>query len=191
MSTPEVRHTGAGLVAAFSTSSPVASFAAFEGGRLVFADAAPARSAASDACLRMLAASGIPPERFDLWLADLGPGSFTGTRVGVVLAKTLAWSFGKPCGGADAFDLVAPGATVAIPNRKGEWLARIPGEEAKVVPADSLKAVGYAPGLDGETHPLAEGFGPLLSRIEPVAPERLLPGYVVAPSISTPKRATA
>lgn len=178
------------MTAAFSTSSPLASFAAFgDGGELLFEDAAPARGAASEACLRMLLASGIAPAHFDLWLADLGPGSFTGTRVGVVLAKTLAWSYGKPCGGADAFDLIAPGEAVAIPNRKGEWLARLPGRAPEVVPAESLAAIGYAPGLSEEIFPLASDFAGLLDRIERVAPERLLPGYVVAPSISTPKKA--
>ena len=178
------------MIAAFSTSSPRASFAAFDDeGGLVYADDAPARGAASEACLTMLQACGVAPERFDLWLADLGPGSFTGTRVGVVLAKTFAWCYGTPCGGADSFDLIAPDETVAIPNRKGEWLARTPGEEPRVVAADSLAAVGYAPGLAEEVLPLAARFGALLGRIERVTPERLVPRYVVAPSISTPKKA--
>lgn len=178
------------MIAAFSTSSPVASFAVFDSeGGVLFRDERPAQSRAGEACLAMLGASGIDPSAVELWLADLGPGSFTGTRVGVVLAKTLAWTYDRQTGGTSSFDLIDLEVTVAIPNRKGEWLVRVPGEEPKLLPSGEIQAIGYAPGLPSEVHPHAVAFAGLLPRIGRVAPERLLPGYVVPPSISTPKRA--
>ncbi len=178
------------MIVAFSTSSPVASFAAFDSqGGLLAKDARPAQGRASEACLEMLQASGIEPSEVGLWLADLGPGSFTGTRVGVVLAKTFAWTFGRETGGVSSFDLISPERTVALPNRKNEWLVRVPGGEPRLLPAGEIEAIGYAPGLPDEIHPHAANFAPLLESIRPVPPERLLPGYVVPPSISTPKRA--
>lgn len=111
--------------------------------------------------------------------ADVGPGSFTGVRVGVVLAKTIAWTVGGRCYGADAFDLVDPFRPVARPSKKGEWFLRTP--EAGIVrttepPAGSL----------GE--PLAERFADLLPALEPEDPFLFAPHYGSEPSISTPKR---
>ena len=179
----------ASVIVAFSTSSPVASLAVFspEGGE-VWSGRKPAQGRASEAILTMLSESGVELRAVELWLADLGPGSFTGTRVGVVLAKTLAWTHGRECGGASSFDLIALDRTVAIPNRKAEWLVRVPGEAPKLLPAGEIEAIGYAPGLADELHPDATRFAALLSGLERLAPERLVPGYVVPPSISQPKR---
>lgn len=178
------------MIVAFSTSSPVASLAAFDAdGTVRFHGARPAQGRASEALLELLQESGIDPESVGLWLADLGPGSFTGTRVGVVLAKTFAWTYGRETAGAASFDLIDPYAVVALPNRKHEWLVRIPGEPPKLVPAGEIEAVGYAPGLAAERFPDAARFAPLLPDLTRVAPERLVPGYVVPPSISKPKRA--
>jgi len=43
-----------------------------------------------------------------------GPGSFTGLRVGVATAKTIAWSSSRPLVGVSAFETVARGAWSAI-----------------------------------------------------------------------------
>ena len=159
-----------------------------EGGA-IYEGARPSQGRASEACLAMLAESAIEPAEVSLWLADLGPGSFTGTRVGVVLAKTFAWTFDTRAGGLAAFDLIDPHAIVALPNRKNEWLIRIPGEPPKLAEAGSTEGVGYAPGLSEEHFPRAAAFSQWIGKIEPVPPELLVPGYVVPPSISIPKRA--
>lgn len=121
--------------------------------------------------------------------ADVGPGSFIGVRVAVTLAKTLAHSLGRSCLASTAFDLMAPEKPVAIPNRKGEWFVRAPGE------APVLWAEGGSPlpndlvsygGIANDVFPHAGGFAALA--LEPMAPELLLPQYLVPPSISTPKK---
>jgi tRNA threonylcarbamoyladenosine biosynthesis protein TsaB len=43
---------------------------------------------------------------------SLGPGSFTGLRVGVTTAKTLAWALSLPLAGVPTLEAVAAGATV-------------------------------------------------------------------------------
>ncbi|MER3497098.1 MAG: hypothetical protein C4320_10320, partial [Armatimonadota bacterium] len=88
------------MIVAFSTSSALTSVAVFgDTGEVRYIGDRTSPGAASEACLMMLSEAGIAPCKVTLWLADVGPGSFTGTRVGVVLAKTFAWTFGVPCGG--------------------------------------------------------------------------------------------
>jgi tRNA A37 threonylcarbamoyladenosine modification protein TsaB len=123
-----------------------------------------------------------------LFVADLGPGSFTGVRVGVTLAKTFALAHGKQAAGIDAFDLIDPSATVVVPNKRGEWFLRYPGSGPKLVDALPSEAlVGYGTGLDTQTFPDASRFAMLLSCLEVIPPERLVPAYLVEPSISVPK----
>jgi tRNA threonylcarbamoyladenosine biosynthesis protein TsaB len=182
------------VIVGFSTSARVASVAIFAPeGRLLWSGREDAPQAASGACLRLLAVglqeTGLELRDASLFVADLGPGSFTGVRVGVTLAKTLAYALGAKAGGADAFDLVDPSKTVVLPNKKGEWFVRKPGQPVQRVstlPAEPL--TGYGPGTGLETHPDAENFGALLPGLTPVAPEALVPAYLAEPSISTPKK---
>lgn len=163
------------MIAAFSTSGPRASVAVIDEGSVVFEGDETAQGRAGEACLRLLQASGVPLSEIRLFAADLGPGSFTGVRVGIVLAKTLAWAQGASCAGADAFDLVSPSEIVALPSRKGEWFVRTPGlppERTRDMPAN----VGV---------PLASGFAKL--SLKPMSPFELVPAYLLEPSISTPK----
>jgi tRNA threonylcarbamoyladenosine biosynthesis protein TsaB len=45
--------------------------------------------------------------RADRIFVNIGPGSFTGIRVGVAAAKALAFAWGVPCSGYGCLDLVA------------------------------------------------------------------------------------
>lgn len=57
-----------------------------------------------DAALSM---SDMKPGDIDLFGAVLGPGSFTGVRIGVSTVKALAHAAGKPCIGVDALQALA------------------------------------------------------------------------------------
>ena len=43
----------------------------------------------------------------DLFAVDLGPGSFTGIRIGVTTAKSLAWACARPAVGVSSLECVA------------------------------------------------------------------------------------
>ncbi len=47
------------------------------------------------------------PNDIDLIAVDVGPGSYTGLRVGVTCAKTLAYALNKPVIGVPVFDIIA------------------------------------------------------------------------------------
>lgn len=56
---------------------------------------------------RVLARAGLAPEQLGLVVAACGPGSFTGTRIGLAVAKTLAQLAGLPLVGVDTLRLLA------------------------------------------------------------------------------------
>lgn len=167
----------------------MASVAVFREGQLVAEDSALAERNAGARCLEILDRL-VPRESLieaDGFLADLGPGSFTGVRVGVTLAKTLAFSFGVQAAGADAFDLVSKHKTVALPSKRDEFFVRQDGSEPIRTSSYPPDAIGYGGDLE-PTYPSAANFGPLLGSIEWHAPELLVPAYLIEPSISVPKR---
>ncbi len=158
-------------------------------GELLFSGERESRQEASNACLALLEESGLEVLKGTLFLADLGPGSFTGTRVGVTLAKTLAWSAGAKCGGASAFDLISLEETVVFPSKRGEWFVREMGREViRSVELPSAQHVGFGPGIENPTYPHAKRFVSLLNLVARIAPETLVPLYLIDPSISQPKQ---
>ncbi|WP_437223048.1 tRNA (adenosine(37)-N6)-threonylcarbamoyltransferase complex dimerization subunit type 1 TsaB [Planctomicrobium sp. SH661] len=55
----------------------------------------------------LLQSHGLRPQEVELLAVSIGPGSFTGLRVGVVCAKTFAYAVGCPIVGVDSFLAVA------------------------------------------------------------------------------------
>ncbi len=49
----------------------------------------------------------LTPDDIDLFAASVGPGSFTGVRIGVATAKGLAFGTGKPCVGVSTLEALA------------------------------------------------------------------------------------
>ncbi len=62
----------------------------------------------------LIQSAGLTPAAIELVAVSLGPGSFTGLRVGVMAAKTLAYSLSIPVVGIETFALFAEQAP-------GEW----------------------------------------------------------------------
>ena len=55
----------------------------------------------------MLENQGLTPAKLDAIAVSMGPGSFTGLRIGIVLAKTWAWATGCPLIAVDTFESLA------------------------------------------------------------------------------------
>lgn len=180
------------MIVAFSTSSPWSSVALIEEDRVLWSDSALAENRASEKCLAMLDASvaaGLNWRTATLFAADIGPGSFTGVRVGIMLAKTFAFTHGVSVAGADAFDLISPDRAVALPSKRGEFFVREPGQSPyRTTEANLNELVGYGGDFQDAKPPLAAGFVSLIHRLKPVDPIVFLPEYLIEPSISVPKK---
>ena len=59
---------------------------------------------------RVLEASGLSLEKIDYFACGLGPGSFTGLRVGIATIKGLGWVAKKPIVGVSTLDILAKNA---------------------------------------------------------------------------------
>jgi tRNA threonylcarbamoyl adenosine modification protein YeaZ len=182
------------VIVAFSTSSPVASVAILgSDGAVLFEEHAESRHQTSGTCLAMLdrglRVCGVSLPQVTHFAADVGPGSFIGTRVGIVLAKTLAYAQLAQCLAADSFDLVSTTATVVLPSKRGEYFVRRVGEvpyRTEELPSGELLGYGLPPGWDAN-YPQASGFAGLWRELAPIEPTFLSAIPLIEPSISMPK----
>lgn len=65
---------------------------------------------------QLLAELGWKPFDIDLVATCVGPGSFTGLRVGVTTAKVLAYCVGAHVLGVDTLEVIAAGAPADVPS---------------------------------------------------------------------------
>jgi tRNA threonylcarbamoyladenosine biosynthesis protein TsaB len=100
-------------VLCIDTSGPAAGVALLEEERVLFEMQTNNGLTHSQSILPMvdsaLASAGLTVKDIDLFAVVVGPGSFTGVRIGVSTVKALAHAAGRPCIGVDALEALAAG----------------------------------------------------------------------------------
>jgi tRNA threonylcarbamoyladenosine biosynthesis protein TsaB len=76
------------------------------------------------ALMRILEHSGLALDDVDAFAVSTGPGSFTGTRVGIATMQALAFATGRPLVGVSAFDALAATADWQRRERRSDSSAR-------------------------------------------------------------------
>jgi tRNA threonylcarbamoyl adenosine modification protein YeaZ len=117
---------------AIETASEACSIALFEGERLIAHDHRVLGRGHAEALVPMIAA--LPDKgRADRILVSLGPGSFTGVRIGLATARALGFAWGADVLGYPTLALIAaqalgqhPGNTLAVcvNGGHGEWFVQ-------------------------------------------------------------------
>ena len=123
-------------ILALETSTPTVGVALLDGDELIGVRSDDVGSGASKRILpwaqELLALAGWGPGDLDAVAASVGPGSFTGLRVGLATAKSLAWSAGIALVGESSLRTLSeaadPGATwvsAVLDARRGQVYAAL------------------------------------------------------------------
>ena len=108
-------------ILALETSTPTLSVALLDGDEIVGERSADVGAGASARILpwadELLASAGWGPGDLDAVAASVGPGSFTGLRVGLATAKSLAWSADIALVGESSLRTLAASVRVATGER--------------------------------------------------------------------------
>jgi tRNA threonylcarbamoyladenosine biosynthesis protein TsaB len=136
------------LVLAFDTATDRAASALVDGGEVLGERCSRASTllADVDALLRQ---AGAQPHDLTGLAVGIGPGSFTGIRIGLAVARGLALALDVPAAGVSTLDALAagaPGATPVIDAKRREVF--VPGPRA-VAPGDLEVEPGTAYVGDG------------------------------------------
>lgn len=171
---------------AVETTSRVTGVALFEDGQLV---AEVEREGRGDVLLvlvdQLLSARGLSARDVERWAVDIGPGSFTGVRVGLATVKGIALATGAEVVGVTAFDALSPSGSVLLDAGKGEVYFRIEGEMGHA-PVEALRGRLRDPVLGPGVLPSARGVGRAALGRAADDVDRLTPLYVRPPDLSRP-----
>jgi tRNA threonylcarbamoyladenosine biosynthesis protein TsaB len=102
-------------ILALDTSTKVLALGAYDNGRICEYNLETATRLSGlliPSIKRVLAALGWKMSDIDYLACGLGPGSFTGVRVGMAAVKAISWSLNKPIAGISSLDILAMNAQV-------------------------------------------------------------------------------
>jgi tRNA threonylcarbamoyladenosine biosynthesis protein TsaB len=126
------------LMLAFDTATDVATSALVDDGEVLAERASRAQTLLEDVDA-LLRQGGAHPRDIDALAVGIGPGSFTGVRIGLAAARGLALSLEVPGAGVSTLDALAAGAPGAVPvvdARRREVFATVAGSYVVVAPSE-------------------------------------------------------
>jgi tRNA threonylcarbamoyladenosine biosynthesis protein TsaB len=201
------------LTLAFDTATGVATSALVDDGEVLGERASRAQTLLQDVDA-LLRQGGAHPRDLDALAVGIGPGSFTGLRIGLAAARGLAFALDLQGAGVSTLDALAAGAPGALPvvdARRREVFSIVGGVAVVLAPAelavepgtvcvgdgavryrDVLEAKGAVVPPDGdERHlPRARFHAALAGELGPV--EAIEPLYLRVPdAVKAPARGAA
>jgi tRNA threonylcarbamoyladenosine biosynthesis protein TsaB len=164
------------LTLAFDTATDVTTSALVDDGEVLGERASRAVTLLEDVDA-LLRQGGARASDLDLLAVGIGPGSFTGVRIGLATARGLALALGVRAAGVSTLDALAAGAPRAVPvvdARRREIFALVDGEPRVLAPGELRVAPGTVCVGDGAVRYRAvlEAAG---AEIPPDGDERHLP----------------
>jgi tRNA threonylcarbamoyladenosine biosynthesis protein TsaB len=140
-------------LAAIDTSTALGSVALLEDGRLIAEDSRRVSNAHGESLLPMVsalfAAAGWAPADVARWGVGVGPGSFTGSRIGVATVKGIAIATGAEIVGVTSLDALAFGLDAdlvvsVVAGGKGELFVQATRSGAPVLAPAHLRIADIA-----------------------------------------------
>lgn len=127
------------LTLAFDTATTVATSALVDGDEVLGERVSRAQTLLEDVDA-LLRQAGAHPSQLDRLAVGLGPGSFTGVRIGLAVARGLALSLELPGSGVSTLAALAAGAPDALPviDAKRREVFTLAGGEPLVLPPEEL-----------------------------------------------------
>ena len=132
------------LTLAFDTATGVATSALVDDGEVIAERVSTARALLEDVDA-LLRQGGAHAHDLEALAIGVGPGSFTGVRIGLAAARGLALGLDLRGAGVSTLDALAAGAPGAVPvidARRREVFALVDGEPAVLPPTDLAVAEG-------------------------------------------------
>jgi tRNA threonylcarbamoyladenosine biosynthesis protein TsaB len=127
------------LTLAFDTATAVATSALADGDEILGERASRAQTLLEDVDALLRQAGAHPPD-LDRLAVGIGPGSFTGVRIGLAVARGLALSLDVPGAGVSTLAALAAGAPGAVPvvDAKRREVFTLAGAEPRVLAPQDL-----------------------------------------------------
>ena len=132
---------------------------------------------------RLLDQVGWTPAQVDLVAVTIGPGSFTGLRIGVATAKVFAYAVGAEVLGIDTLEAIATGVPAEVPSvsavidaQRGDVVAKSfrRGPDGCFLPTGAATLIDVDAWIEG-LPPGAVVTGPVLRKLA----DRVPPGVTV------------